>query len=267
MHSPHRRAFKINNNNQRASFCTCQGGSYTIEAAVVIPLLAGYLVTILYFFTILEIQYTIEEALIFAGRKTAVESCVTDSEELLFLSAEAYLLYALEDKPLIERFVKNGALGIFLWGSEFHGEEIVLRADYEVKLPITMFGIGAVELFSQNHFYKWTKGTPSEGDEAFVYITETGEVYHSDLSCRSIHLSIESGLLKEVSELRGKNGQKYYECSRCEWKDEKKERIYYTDYGTLYHKDIQCSSLKRTVIRISIAEIGDRRACSFCYGL
>ena len=43
-------------------------GSYTIEAAVVIPLAAGFLVSMLFFFRIIQVQASVDEALIFAGR-------------------------------------------------------------------------------------------------------------------------------------------------------------------------------------------------------
>ena len=101
----------------------------------------------------------------------------------------------------------------------------------------------------------------------YVYVTKTGQVYHASLSCRVIDLSIKSTSLDGIPALRGKNGQKYYECSRCKWKDDKKERVYYTDYGELYHKDIACTALKRTVEKIRLEDINGRRPCSFCYAL
>ncbi|MBQ8518851.1 MAG: hypothetical protein IJ455_04480 [Agathobacter sp.] len=232
-----------------------------------IPLLAAYLVTMLSFFTILEIQCEVDEALLYAGRKTAVESSIVDSEEALFLSAEAYLLYALGDNSLIEKNIKHGAWGIALWKSEFGDEEIILRAEYVVKLPFSCLGIGEIKLSSQNYFRKWVGDRPMEEEGDYVYVTTYGTVYHVNLSCRSINLSVQDTTIDRIPYLRGENGQKYYECTRCEWKDSKKERVYYTDYGSLYHKDIACSAIKRMVEKIKIEDIGERRPCSFCYGL
>lgn len=267
MCSPQKCTFKIHIKNQRASFCTCRKASYTLEAAVVIPLVAGYLVTLLFFFSILEIQCEVDEALLYAGRKTAVESSMVDSEEALLLSAEAYMLYALQENSLIEKYIKHGVWGISLWKSEFEGEEIVLRADYVVKLPISFGGIGQVELSSQNCFRKWTGDRVPETEGTFVYVTASGEAYHANLSCRSVNLSVKSTTIDAISFLRGKDGQKYYECSWCEWESSSRERVYYTDYGTLYHKDIGCSAIKRTVEKIELEDVGDKRPCSFCYGL
>jgi hypothetical protein len=263
--SPHKHAIQIPKAIRRASFYTCKKASYTLEAAVVIPLMAAYLVTLLFFFSILEIQCEVDEALLYAGRKTAVESSTVEEEELLFLSAKAYVLYALEDNSLVQKHIENGAWGIQLWRSDFWGEDIILRAEYEVKLPISVFGIDHIELSAQNRFRKWNGDRILEEQGDYVYVTPNGEVYHMGLTCRSINLSVKQTTRAAIGYLRGKNGQKYYECSRCDWKDKKKERVYYTDYGTLYHKDIACSAIKRTVERVKIDEVTERRPCSFCY--
>lgn len=262
--SLHRRMQKIPNIDQRASFCTCRKGSYTLEAAIVIPLISMYLVTLLFFFTILKIQCTVDEALFYAGRKTAVESSVVESDELLFLSAETYMLYALHDSPLIERYIKNGIWGIGLWKSFFYEDEIFLCAEYTVSLPFSFGKLGEIQLTSQNRFRKWPNSQILEESADYVYITPHGEVYHANLNCRSIRISVKSSTMDEIPYLRGKDGQCFYECSRCEWKTDKKERVYYTDYGTLYHKDIACSAIKRTVEKIKLEDIGGRHPCSFC---
>lgn len=249
---------------QRTSFYTCQKGSYTLEVAIIVPLMASYLVMLLFFFVLLEIQCEVDDAIMYAGRKTAVESCIIDSEEALFLSAEAYFLYALQETPLIERYVKYGSWGISLWTSEISKEDIILRAEYIVELPFPFFGINEISLSSANQFRKWV-GDQILEDGTYVYVTPYGQVYHKDLTCRSINLSVKKTTIKEIYFLRGKNGQKYYECGNCQWKDSGKEKVYYTDYGTLYHKDIGCSAIKRTIEKIKIEDIGEKRPCSFCY--
>ena len=264
---PQKRMQIIPNQIQRTSLCACYAASYTLEAAIVIPLLAGYLVTILFLFTLLDIQCAVQEALFYAGRKTAVESSIVESDELLFLSAETYLLYALKDNEQIEKYVENGLWGISLLESRFERDYIFLEANYVIEFPISVLGIGQMELSSSQTFRKWMGDRILEEDGQYVYITPTGEVYHASLSCRVINLSVKETTADAIAFLRGKNGQKYYECTRCEWKDYKKERVYYTDYGELYHKDIGCSAIKRTVEKILMEEIEGRRPCSFCCGL
>ena len=262
--SPQERMDKIPQDNQRASFYICQMASYTVEAAVVIPLLAGFLVLLLSFFRIIQVQCAVDEALLYAGRKTAVESSIVESEEALLLSAEGFLLYALKDYPLVEEQVVHGFAGIHLWESKMQGETIILKAKYVVELPIHFLGIQQVELSSQNLFRKWNTGKTQKEECGIVYVTPTGQVYHMDLNCRSLKLSVRDILLTEIERQRGANGQKYYKCTRCEWSDNTIERVYYTDYGTLYHSAVSCTALKRTIEAISIEEIGKRRPCKWC---
>ena len=256
---------KTNHKTQRASFCTCHRGSLTVEAAVVVPLVTGFLVCILFMFQLMEIQLEIEEAVLFAGRKVAVESSVTKSEELLLLSAKGFLCLALEDSEIVKTFVKNGILGVSLSGSKFDGKKICLLANYEVALPISFFGNNTFKLYSRNTFQKWVGDYSLDEDGKWVYITPNGIAYHKDKACRVLDLSVKGVAFKEIETIRGSNGQKYYKCSRCVKEQVGLVKVYCTNYGSLYHKDVNCSSLKRTVERVEISEVGERVSCSFCY--
>lgn len=265
--SPQARISKTQSRSKETSFCICHKASLTMEAIIVIPVAAGFLIMMLFFFRVIQVQATVEEALIYAGRKTAVESSILDTEFLQFASAETYLLWALKDEPVIARYVDNGSLGVVLLGSDFEGNRIVLQANYRVKLPITMFGIDGISLWSRNVFRKWVGDMPvsdAEG-ETWVYVTPEGEVYHSIASCRAIKRSIHKEYLKIVQELRGANGQRYYACSYCAGESTEIDIVYYTDYGALYHRKIDCKYIKRTVNKQALSEVEDRRPCSYCY--
>ena len=56
---------------QKASLCSFFKGSYTLEAAVIIPVAAVFFLTLLFFFRVLQIQTEVQEALNYASRKTA----------------------------------------------------------------------------------------------------------------------------------------------------------------------------------------------------
>lgn len=243
---------------------TLHKGSYTVEAAVVIPFLTGFLMAMLFFFRVLQVQSAIDEALYYAGRKVAAESSITDSKAALLLSTEAYLYQVLEEYECIDDYVSSGFLGISLLNSDFTGEKILLRADYSMKLPVSFFGMDRIRLWQQNAFRKWT-GDQAQNGEEWVYVTSSGEVYHSSMECRSIKISVKASYYPQIKELRGENGQKYYECSHCAEEIMDQEKVYYTDYGVLYHFDISCSAIKRSVTKIDISEVGTRRKCSFCY--
>lgn len=250
--------------SQRTSFCICEKASLTIEASVVLPLTIGFLAIILFFFRVIQVQAIIEEALMYAGRVVAVESSEVSSELALLISAEGVLISVLEEQPIVESYIKHGIFGISLLRSDFSGENIVLRADYKMILPVAFFGRESIELSSENCFRKWVGDINGEIQDDWVYITPTGSVYHTNLDCRVLDIKAEATSLTQIAEYRGMDGQKYYPCSRC--KTENGSTVYYTGYGRLYHFDARCSSLKRTIQKISRSEIEGRRECAFCLG-
>lgn len=251
---------------KETSFCICQRGSLTVEAAVVIPLTMGFLISILFFFRVLFVQKAVEEAMIYTGRIVAVESVLMDSEESLYLSAEGLLKHKLSQDEDIKRYVMGSVFGVSLLGSTMSEKEIQLVVNYRVKWPISFFNEKGIWLTSKNSFVKW-KGDLYRGtrEDEWVYITETGSVYHKNTRCRSLDLHIQKGLLKNISSYRGSNGQIYVACGRCLDKTKEILYVYFTDYGKLYHGKLTCSSLKRTINRVLLSEVGNKRACRFCY--
>ena len=64
--------------------CICLKGSLTVEASVILPLLACFFSFLLFFFRILQVQLTVQEALEDTGRVLAVisECELSESEEI-----------------------------------------------------------------------------------------------------------------------------------------------------------------------------------------
>lgn len=251
--------------NKETSFGIRHKASLTIEATIIFPLATGFLVTVLFFFRVIQVQAVVDEALMYVGRFSAVESSVLSSDEEIRLLAEGVMRSTLQKNDVVNEYVEGGNWGISLLESELTRETISLKARYEVKLPISFFGIKTVPLYSQNLFYKWNGDLSSEEDTSWVYITPSGKVYHANSNCRVLDLSIQEAKITQISDLRGMDGQKYYPCSGCEAKKGASEVVYYTDYGRLYHVDINCNALKRTIMRIPMKDVKEREACSYCY--
>lgn len=224
----------------------------------------GFLAIILFFFRVIQVQSIVEEALIYTGREVAVESSVISSETMLFLAAEGHLAEALTDSG-VDAYIENGIVGISLWGSDFEGQDIILKASYSMKLPVNFFEIRTIELSSVNHFRKWIGDEGTQEDGNWVYVTENGTVYHASTSCRVLDLSIHKADFQKIEQLRGANGQKYYACEKCAENSIEAGQVYCTDYGRLYHQDINCSFLKRNVKKMLVTEVQGRNACSYCY--
>lgn len=248
--------------NHETSLCIYLKASLTVEASFIVPLMAGFFAIIVFFFRLIQVQVAVEEVLIYTGRKVAVESSIVSSEEVMYISAETIFREAISEYEIINKYVKNKSRGITLSKSVFAEDEIWLRAEYEIKLPVAFFSIDSVWLSSENCFQKWIGNRDEFYDGDWVYITQNGTVYHTKRDCQALDISVKRASALKIESYRGKNGQKYYACKRC--KEEAVSWVYYTDYGTLFHTKIDCSSLKRTIEKIRKDKVGNRRICIFC---
>ena len=223
-------------------FCACMDknryrGSYTLEAAVILPLAAGFFVAVLFFFRILQIQTGVQQALTLASRKTACAASVVDSHAALLISAEMYMAGEAASCSYVDRYVAGGMTGISLLRSDFEGDYVDVRADYFIKLPINFFGLQKIAVTQSSRSRKWTGDRDgSAAAEDYVYITENGRVYHRSRGCSYLDLSIRAIASGQADVSRNKNGGKYYACSRCAANNSDTNAVYITDYGTVYHK-------------------------------
>lgn len=246
-------------------FGTLRKASFTIEAAVVLPLLSGFFVSVLFFFHVLMIQQEVEKALQYSGRVLAAQAYGGEERNLTDI-AKAELVFSKELKntacPL--RYVKGNHVYIDAVLSSVSGNYVCLYTRYEVQLPIGFFGKTGIPVTQSVKTRKWTGYQGWDTDDTidtFVYVTEHGSVYHESLDCAYLDLSIQSVSRDEVGNLRNKDGEKYYPCASCGGES---GSVYITDYGTCYHSSLSCSGLKRTVYLIRRSEAAGYGACSKC---
>lgn len=240
--------------------------SYTLEAAVIIPFVAAFFVAVLFFFRVLQIETQVQEALDYASRKSACEASITDSEPVLLASAKVYFLKGLKDYELPARYVTGGNVGISLSRSDLSDCYVDLQADYHIRLPVSFFTVKGIMISQSSKSRKWTGDKDDGQEEDYVYVTETGTVYHRDRMCSYLDLSIQTVNSSGLDGMRNKGGHKYYPCAECAAKNKVGSTVYITDYGTCYHTSLSCSGLKRTIYLIPLSEVGGRGPCSKCGG-
>ena len=131
-----------------------------------------------------------------------------------------------------------------------------------------MFSIAGTEYKVISRYYGrlWTGYTLNETEIAkeYVYVTETGSVYHISKDCTYLRLSVSAVGRGELDEKRNDSGARYKPCEICFDSKRPQELYYITKSGNRYHAEIGCSSLKRTIYRIELAEIEQRSVCSRC---
>lgn len=99
-------------------------------------------------------------------------------------------------------------------------------------------------------------------EESTVYVTTTGTVYHKDLNCTHIRLSIQTVTRESVDSKRNSSGGKYHPCERCG--SGIGTSVYITDYGDRYHGSLDCSGLKRNILEVPQTEVKGWKPCSKC---
>lgn len=255
---------------KEAPLCIPVPASFTVEAAVTVPVFVCFLGAILFFFCILQLQMKVESALHYTARSMAAYSCLeNDQEELMnpqteLVAAEILFRKQLQAQSAKTEYIVGKSLGISLLTSELKGDYVQLKAVYQIRLPISLLGVQYFPIHQTVISRKWTGASVEEVAGDWVYITPTGMVYHRRKSCPYLDLSIHAVSLSKVPDMRNKSGAKYEKCSRCA--GEGSEIVYITDYGTVYHCDLNCSGLKRTVYKVKESEAGGRGPCSKCGG-
>lgn len=111
-------------------------GSYTLEAAVIIPVAAVFFLTLLFFFRVLQIQTEVQEALNYASRKTACEASAVSSQTGLLVSAEAYFRKELGTYSLPEKYIRGGKHAITMAKSDLSGNYINCRLIITLKFQL-----------------------------------------------------------------------------------------------------------------------------------
>ncbi|MCR5388069.1 MAG: hypothetical protein K6E56_02345 [Lachnospiraceae bacterium] len=258
--------------HNETSYSVHQRASFTLEAAVIIPCFATFILFFLFLFRVLSVQETVSEALM----KTAKEVAATvytesrdDMKNAAVLLAESGVIFAkeLSGEKEIKQYINGGVLGISLLNSSFDGDHVELNASYRMRLPVSLLGKITWSVKTAAVSRKWIGNITLEGegdgtDAEYVYITPNGVAYHRKTDCPYLDLSIRAVAQNSVRSLRNKSGHKYHKCESC--KTSSNGTVYITDYGEKYHTDLACKTLKRTVMAVKISEAGGRHACAKC---
>ncbi len=224
---------------KRAGQIKKNSGSMTIEAAMVLPLFLFAMMSLLSVMRMLQKSMETELKLYQAARNAAVYSAA----------------------------VKEGAEGS-------DGDWIRLKLVY----PVSGQAAGPFQktLLLENHvnvhIFNGYSGDSGEGGdeqkEEYVYVTETGQVYHRSRECSHLNISVRSVRGSGLGGERSVDGSKYYRCPYCckgfSSSDVGSMELFVTDYGDRYHTRLDCPGLKRTIRLIPISQVGGRRPCSRC---
>lgn len=241
-------------------------GSLTVEAAVVLPLVAAFLVTMLFLFQMLRVQRSVQEALVETGRVVAVQASL-DSELVNVVGTELLFRKSIQKNEEIGRYVRNGSTGISLLGSRLSGDCVELTATYFMEPPVKLFHLTPIPVVQKTTSRKWTgREGLLEAGEKWVYVSNNRQVYHNSKKCRTLNVSISETTLTAVERLRSHNGGRFKPCPFCGKKQKRQERVYITDQGDFYHYRVDCLSLRRSIRLVRRSEVENLPPCYYCGG-
>lgn len=253
----------------------------TVEASLILPIFLMLMMNLLSVIEVYRIHGNISETLWAEGRKMAKylylkekegELDVSQVEPILAsLSAKRQIIKNLENYPIWEKIVGGGKSGFSVFGRAERDGMLYIDCSYRIHPLFPSLTPVSKEIKNHYYGYAWIgyvperRGASEEQQEIYVYVTETGTVYHKNRGCSYLNPSIQNISAGEWESIRNRNGAIYYACPICG--DTAAGGSYYiTDYGTNYHSRISCSGLKRTIYEVKLSEVGRRNACSRCGG-
>ena len=268
---------------ERVSLFISQKASLTVEAALVLPLFLFAICFMMYFTEIVRIQAEVGNELYKQSKNMSLYAYVYQSAESNHI-IESGKVEDLVSGMLSNLYVKskvseelgdnyfeinNAESGISLILSSYMKENDIIDVVgmYSISIPCNFFHLNKVRVIQRARIRAWTGyEEDTEGNEPIeemVYITPYGSVYHKDIFCSYINLTISQVSKSDVDNLRNSSGGKYYECELC--KDEVENAyLFITDTGDRYHKRRDCSGIQRDVLAVPISEVEGRGPCSRC---
>lgn len=252
-------SLKHNGLKSGALFSPLWNGSLTVETALVLPLFLFTMVTVLFLFRVLQLQYMVGDAL----DKAVAEAALQKQESPQEVENKIKLLFyqELEIQGCPVSMINQQLAGV-LWDlSDVDDKYIDMKVTYQIKMPGWILKNKVVSVTECIRCRRWT-GMSGAGNEdtlgEWVYITPEGSVYHKNRECTHLKLTVQSVSAEAAAGYRA--------CERCAKKKKITPFVYITEEGDCYHLMLNCSGLKRTVFLVPLWQTQGRVPCSRCGG-
>lgn len=242
-------------------------GSLTLEAAVVLPVFLFAGLCLAYLLEMMTIQTTIHHAMHSVGKEIA--QVAYSSPMISTYGIQQHMIKNIGEERLEKSMIAGGAKGLDCSKSksDWNTAEIELSACYDLEIPVLFFRIPLISKEETLRVKGWTGYVPgADGVQKneVVYVTDYGLVYHKDMHCTYLELSIRAVRPEDVETLKNQSGGKYRACQFCEKPTENTKRLYVTGYGDRYHTSLDCNRIKRNIYAVPLDEAYGLGGCSKC---
>lgn len=242
-------------------------GSITLEAAMAVPIFFFAMLCLVYLLEAMCVQTTVRNAIYSVGKEIAQQAYT--SPMISTYGIEQHVIKNIGAEKLEKSIVSGGAKGIDCSHSvsNWNTAVIDLSVQYQLDIPILMFRIPAISREETLRVKGWTGYAKSAEDaetQEVVYVTDYGLVYHKNMNCTYLELSIRAVSASDIENLRNESGAKYYTCESCGGGVVTAGRVFITDYGNRYHTSLDCSKVKRNIYAVPLDEVYGLGGCSKC---
>lgn len=249
--------------------------SMTVEATIVLPLFLFFFLNLGSAIEMIRLHGNLELALWETGNRLTVYGHALDSGNRLTGVALSYtyvksqLIECLGEEYLENAPLSYGTEGLQFWETDIWKEddtfEVILT--YSVSPVSNVAGFGSFRIANRYYGHLWTgyqiPGTEDGTGEQYVYITENGQVYHTNPSCTHLVLSIRQVSYQEALSGRNRQNERYGACEKCN-KWGYRGSVYITEEGDCYHFERECPGLKRSISWVPVSQVENRRLCQRC---
>ncbi len=236
---------------------SCKKASLTVEAAVILPFFVCFLVFVLYFFRILQVQAGISQALQFAGRKAAAECSTKPQQE----QAAGSGLETSKGKKVLDGLEVSDGQSLAGTGIS-DSQSLAVQEGSGVPGRQSLTELIKAKAYFHQQLKK--QGCPTQ----YIQSGAAGiSLLQSDVSGNYIDLKAVYRMKLPVG-LLGNVQYRIVQEAKCrKWTgyqlgqegQESDIWLYYTEYGTVYHASRSCTHLDLSIKGVTYAQAGSSR--------
>ncbi len=230
------------------SRCICQKASMTVEAAAVAPFFVCFMVFVLYFFRILQVQAGILQALQYAGRRVAAECNIQPESNASGQTGTAIGGNASKEKAAT--------------GGDAIKEKVATGGD-AIKEKAA---VGGAAIKARVFFQKQLKN--QNCPLQYVHMGMAGiSLLQSDFSGNFVDLKAVYRMKLPIRLLGNIQFQIVQEAKCRKWTgyqpgqdtEEQEGWLYYTEFGSVYHATRSCAYLDLSIQGVANSQVSNRR--------
>lgn len=249
-------------------------GSFTIEAAIVLPFYFFVYITFLSFFQILGFQSAIQMRLEETSREiNSIAYATTISDNVFLPQLFQSNFWTSELRFLCENSnIRGGTSGISFRYTNFDTENqsVDIVINYTIDIPFIPGNLISFP-FAQHCSFKLFTGNRVEDrtdkNDPIVYITANGTVYHTNKYCTYLCKYADVIDLSSLPEYEKKKNRSYQLCNTCRkiYGSLEDTLIYISNTGESYHYSRDCYYLTSHIFEYRLSDVSQQyNLCSRC---